>query len=517
MSIMQPRKWIFLSAGLALLLTLAVFPASAQVTIDVGCDSAELIAAITTANGTPATDTINLEAGCVYSFTAGNVTNSDNALPRITTAMIINGNGATLERVGGSPNFRLLTVFVGGNLRLSDITVTGGNTNGFGGGINVYDANLVLVNATVSGNTTSNWGGGIYAQDGGALRVVNSVISGNTAAIDGGGIAATRDITVINTLITGNTATANGGGLRISGTTTTIINSTIAGNSAATSGGIHHTGGAVNLTNSIVWGNSETQIGGSPTVTYSTVEGGFTGTGNLSSDPLFVTPIAYSSAPTTAGDYHLQTTSPALDVGSNAALPVDSYDIDADSNTAETLPIDLDGDARVFNAVVDMGAYELGSLLNRLNNPSFETAGTLATKALNWNVTNPKATDKRLCDKPAKPLTTADGLCVYQFSGGNVNSLARTLKQIINAPSWAVSGGSLTISAMVEGKQVQDRREDGAASDLYRQHEDQRDGDYPQRDVCLHRDFRERVADQAGEQDSSLVQDCEGQWARPVG
>jgi len=175
------------------------------------------------------------------------------------------------------------------------------------------------------------------------------------------------------------------------------------------------------------------------------------GTGNLSSDPLFVTPIAYSSAPTTAGDYHLQTTSPALDVGSNAALPVDSYDIDADSNTAETLPIDLDGDARVFNAVVDMGAYELGSLLNRLNNPSFETAGTLATKALNWNVTNPKATDKRLCDKPAKPLTTADGLCVYQFSGGNVNSLARTLKQIINAPSWAVSGGSLTISAMVEG------------------------------------------------------------------
>ena len=78
-------------------------------------------------------------------------------------------------------------------------------------------------------------------------------------------------------------------------------------------------------------------------VTYSDIEGGYTGTGNIDANPLFVNPAA--------NDYHLQPTSPCIDVGSNAAVP-------------SWLTTDYEGDPRIWdgdgdgNAVVDMGADE---------------------------------------------------------------------------------------------------------------------------------------------------------------
>src|SRR5690606_27429158 len=94
---------------------------------------------------------------------------------------------------------------------------------------------------------------------------------------------------------------------------------------------------------------------------HSIVEGSFSGTGNLDIDPLFVAPVSYTVAeswPTAEGDYHLQEDSPAMNAGNSAALPPDTYDIDMDSNTTELLPIDIDGDWRILDGVVDMGADE---------------------------------------------------------------------------------------------------------------------------------------------------------------
>ena len=92
--------------------------------------------------------------------------------------------------------------------------------------------------------------------------------------------------------------------------------------------------GQVDITNSILWGNGDDLLNAE--ATYSNIEDGDPGAGNISADPLFVDPAE--------GDFHLSPGSPCLDLGSNAATGLPD--------------IDYDGDPRVINDVVDMGADE---------------------------------------------------------------------------------------------------------------------------------------------------------------
>ena len=52
----------------------------------------------------------------------------------------------------------------------------------------------------------------------------------------------------------------------------------------------------------------------------------------------------YRVAPTADGDLHLSTGSPAIDAGNNTFVA--------------GVPFDLDGNPRIMNGIVDMGAYE---------------------------------------------------------------------------------------------------------------------------------------------------------------
>lgn len=447
-------------------------------------DEAELALAISCANQNPDLNTLTLSG--TYTFTSEDSSNNDSALPTITTPITINGS-AIIERADGSPNFRLFSVTSGGNLTLNQITLTGGNIGAIrvingalelrnstlmnnehstndGGAIYAADgATLVIQNSTLSANTSASRGGAIFAQ-GSTTTLINSTLSGNISAFGGGGIftqSGGSTLTLINTLIAGNRAGFDGAALYLNGgTTASIQTSTIVGNALDNGQGAIYNRSSATLTmsNSIVWGNQEgiyNEILATLNVSYSVVQDGVSGTGNLNTDPLFESPVSYTAAPTTDGHYELLDTSPALNVGNNAALPTDTYDLDGDSDTSETLPLDILLNPRVYNFTVDMGAYENGATINRLTNGSFETAGKTATRADKWTPVNTKTSDKRLCTKPAKPITVPEGSCLYNFSGGTTTDKAnRGIKQVINAPSWGNLGGTLTLSASVEGNKL---------------------------------------------------------------
>ena len=123
------------------------------------------------------------------------------------------------------------------------------------------------------------------------------------------------------------------------------MNSTISDNNPQGAQAVILWSGHLTITNSIMW-NSALNLQSDPpcptcfTVTYSDIEGGWTGTGNIDADPLFVG----------GGDYRLQVDSPGIDAGTNIGVP----DHDLDQNPR---PQDGDGDG---TATVDMGAYEFG-------------------------------------------------------------------------------------------------------------------------------------------------------------
>jgi hypothetical protein len=182
--------------------------------------------------------------------------------------------------------------------------------------------------------------------------VMRSVFIGNTAVNGGGGMhnyvgraVSTGNPIITDCLFVGNEA-ASGGGMRNNDPSPVITNTTIAFNIGS---GIFSRNGSVPvLVNSIVWGNTEGSFSGkdSPIVSYSDVEGGFPGVGNLNAVPLFVNPAGADGDPATLDDnnYHLTASSPAVDAGSNDASGPES--------------IDLDGNPRIEGGTVDMGAYE---------------------------------------------------------------------------------------------------------------------------------------------------------------
>ena len=94
-----------------------------------------------------------------------------------------------------------------------------------------------------------------------------------------------------------------------------IANNTIVNNTCSVNGGgIHHTGNSqLEVRNTIFWNNTAEKAtyksiySTNFSVTYSDVEGGWPGEGNINSNPLF--------ADAENSDYHLQLDSPGIDSG----------------------------------------------------------------------------------------------------------------------------------------------------------------------------------------------------------
>ncbi|MEW6746638.1 MAG: DUF6531 domain-containing protein [Planctomycetota bacterium] len=177
-----------------------------------------------------------------------------------------------------------------------------------GGGINCrYDCGPTIASNEIRGNR-SRWanGGGINLnQCGTTTDIRNNLIiantSGNGSEDHAGGIHVYQSVaTLADNLIALNVTTGYGGGLSCADASViTLSQNTFAGNSAAYGGAVRvWTTATVTVRNSILWGNtaytspSIYDEGGMLTVTYSDIEGGWTGTGNINTDPLFLNPSA---------------------------------------------------------------------------------------------------------------------------------------------------------------------------------------------------------------------------------
>jgi hypothetical protein len=241
------------------------------------------------------------------------------------------------------------TIMAGNADGSSNITVNGETIlRNNGGGIYTSGGTNTLANNSLLGNAGFQYGGGIFSSQG-TNTLTNNSLSGNTAGTSGGGIFSSQGTnTLTNNSLSGNTGGNAGGGICTQNSTNTMTNNSLSGNTASNGGGILFSGGMHILTNSIIWGNSSGIFDdgiGTLTVTYSIVQGGFAGDGNLDADPLFVDQPAVGLG--TGGDLRLMASSPAIDAGTSSGAPA----------------TDLEGMSRPSGAGYDMGAFEFDAAL----------------------------------------------------------------------------------------------------------------------------------------------------------
>ena len=237
------------------------------------------------------------------------------------------------------------------NAVLDGFTITNGSTpNGAildefnGAGILIRNGSPTIKNCIIKNNWAGCWGAAICCSLFGdsSPTIINCTITGNFSDDDGGAIFSIDDSpTIINSIIANNEARVVGGGItHFGGGMLTIINSTIVDNIGPNGAGVF--GANVNITNSIIWGNQgNEQISGAAVVTYSDVQDGYVGAGNLDVPPGFTDAAN--------GDYHLLNDSQLIDAADPDFVP-------------GAQDVDLDGDPRLVAAGVDMGADEFRRL-----------------------------------------------------------------------------------------------------------------------------------------------------------
>jgi hypothetical protein len=199
-------------------------------------------------------DTIQLAAASTYTLPDADPVDASNGLPKITSTIVIEGNGATIERDSGldctldgtlqSSEFRLLRAVSPANLTLHGLTLRNGcidgtgGANNDGGAIRVASATLALDHVVVDGNQGSDASGGLDTANGSSVSIVDSTFSNNSAARAGAiGNGTGVPLTIVRSAIVGNSAgTGGGGGIGNLGTLT-VFDSTVSGNTALGTGG----------------------------------------------------------------------------------------------------------------------------------------------------------------------------------------------------------------------------------------------------------------------------------------
>jgi hypothetical protein len=209
-------------------------------------------------------------------------------------------HGAGTYREGGGILIQYSSPVIRHNSIIYNVATNTSGANGAGGGgLRIGDCNPQILNNIIALNQ-ARYGPGIVLNYTGC-RIKNNLICYNSGGQDYLGGAAVW-------------ANSN----PLTPTSKIIENNTIYSNHAvAGTGGILSWGTSVIVTNNILWNNTSpnnSQIypfgGGTATVNYSDVQGGYAGSGNINFDPLF----------TDTASFYLAPLSPCIDAGDSSAI-----------------------------------------------------------------------------------------------------------------------------------------------------------------------------------------------------
>ncbi|MBT4391207.1 MAG: hypothetical protein HOD35_00950, partial [Euryarchaeota archaeon] len=260
------------------------------------------------------------------------------------------GAGSTIIDASGSGTVLKLNNFstadyygypdIHSDIIVDGFTIQNGSSIGSGntsGGIIIGVSNSIVKNCVIK-NNNSHDGGGSFAEGG---TFVNCTFIGNTSEFEGGaikmasrGFSGFESVSVTSCLIAENNCSSGSGLFGQFNINSSTIVSNIGGAGIGVSGA---DSGPSIIRNSIIYGNSSEGVGSfDADITYSLVEGGYLGTGNIDLNPLFVD--------SENGNYHLSDYSPAI--GSGTSIGAQTTDIEGNPrpNPSGSNP--------------DLGAYE---------------------------------------------------------------------------------------------------------------------------------------------------------------
>ncbi len=377
----------------------------------------ELVNAIQCANANGASsDTINLNGLNVPLLAAtpfGDYVGRT-ALPQITTNIVIRNGTLRHDASGGGFLNRTFSVASTGTLNLERVVLDGDEGPSPGGAIH-NSGTINITNCTFTGYRTSNRAGVLHNGSGATVNIANALFYSNLAvfghAIDSAG-------------------------------TVNIVNSTFDKHTSVSNFGAVLEGAGYTVRNSIIWNpnSSPTSIASGNSVSNSIVKGGYAGGTNiLSVDPLFVD--------RTGDNFRLQASSPALDIGVNADVPLDTTDIDNDGNTTEPRP-DRDLNPRIVGAQVDLGAYELQSI-----------PPTLSINDVSQNEGNTGTTTFTFTVSLSAPAGTGGVGFAIATANGTASSASDYVAQSLTGQTIPAGSSTYQFSVQVNGDAVSESNE----------------------------------------------------------
>ncbi len=208
----------------------------------------------------------------------------------------------------------------GGHITVMGCRIVGNASTGSGGGIYADSAVVDVRNCTIAFNTATSAGGGLCFGYPSAGTIADCRVHSNVAGTSGGGISFWSDGAPFDTIegcaIHQNTAGGAGGGVAFPALAVPIDRCAVWWNHATTfGGGIAAAPNPVDVRHALLWFNTPDLASGPVNVTWSAVQGGTPGLGNISAYPMPADPAN--------GDFTLLPGSPAIDAGDPAA-PVDA-------------------------------------------------------------------------------------------------------------------------------------------------------------------------------------------------